>query len=287
MPESLFSTYWYRVANLKPVLRDATIIYRHVYRGQPWYVLKNSLSGRNHRFNATGYVLIGQMDGQRTVQEIWENAGKLSVAAAPTQDEVIYLLGRLHDADLIQSDILPSTVELFRQAQGQPSNSLKQRISNPFSLRFPFWDPDRFLKKWCFLAAPLFTRGAFILWLLVVLSAVAAAVSATRSSVSEADLEAAGLASRRRTGRGIYDRFRARVIFPIRDASGGATGMTGRILGAQGEDTGPKYLNTPQTMLFDKGRTLFLIDKAKSAIRKSGVAVLVEGAEKAPFYAIM
>ena len=53
--------------------------------------------------------------------------------------------------------------------------------------------------------------------------------------------------------------------------------MTGRILGAQGPDTGPKYLNTPQTPLFDKGRTLFLIDKAKTAIRKAGVAVLVEG----------
>ncbi len=98
-----------------------------------------------------------------------------------------------------------------------------------------------------------------------------------KRQIPEADLEAAGLVSRRRTGRGVYDRFRARVIFPIRDASGGATGMTGRILGAQGEDTGPKYLNTPQTPLFDKGRTLFLIDKAKSAIRKAGVAVLVEG----------
>jgi len=98
-----------------------------------------------------------------------------------------------------------------------------------------------------------------------------------RRNTAEADLEAAGLVSRRRSGRGVYDRFRGRVIFPIRDASGGATGMTGRILGAQGEDTGPKYLNTPQTALFDKGRTLFLIDRAKSAIRKSGVAVLVEG----------
>jgi DNA primase len=94
---------------------------------------------------------------------------------------------------------------------------------------------------------------------------------------TEADLEGAGLVSRRRSGRGVYDRFRARVIFPIRDASGGATGMTGRILGPQGEDTGPKYLNTSQTPLFDKGRTLFLIDKAKLAIRKTGVAVLVEG----------
>ena len=98
-----------------------------------------------------------------------------------------------------------------------------------------------------------------------------------RRNIAVEDLEGAGLVSRRRSGRGVYDRLRARVIFPIRDASGGATGMTGRILGAQGEDTGPKYLNTPQTPLFDKGRTLFLIDKAKTAIRKSGVAVLVEG----------
>ena len=98
-----------------------------------------------------------------------------------------------------------------------------------------------------------------------------------RRNIAAADLEGAGLVGRRRSGRGVYDRFRGRVIFPIRDASGGATGMTGRILGAQGEDTGPKYLNTPQTMLFDKGRTMYLIDRAKSAIRKSGLAVLVEG----------
>ncbi len=176
MTESLFSTYWYRVANLKPVLRDAAIISRHVYRGRPWYVLRNSLNGRNHRFNAAAYALIGQMDGRRTVEEIWENAGKLSADAVPTQDEVIRLLGRLHDADLIQTDILPSTVDLFRQAQGQPANSLKQRISNPFSLRFPLCDPDRFLERWGFLAAPIFTRGFFLVWLLIVLTALVAAV---------------------------------------------------------------------------------------------------------------
>ncbi len=106
MPESVFSTYWYRVAKLKPLLRDAAIISRHVYRGQAWYVLRNSLSGRSHRFNAAAYALIGRMNGQRSVQEIWEHSGKLSIDATPTQDEVIRLLGRLHDADLIQSDIL-------------------------------------------------------------------------------------------------------------------------------------------------------------------------------------
>jgi DNA primase len=98
-----------------------------------------------------------------------------------------------------------------------------------------------------------------------------------RRQLSEVDLEAAGLVSRRRSGSGVYDRFRGRIIFPIRDATGGATGLAGRILGPQTSESGPKYLNSPQTLLFDKGRTLYLIDRAKSAIRRTGRAVLVEG----------
>jgi DNA primase len=97
------------------------------------------------------------------------------------------------------------------------------------------------------------------------------------------DLEAAGLVTRRRGGRSAYDRFRGRIIFPIRDASGNSTGLGGRIIGSEkdarqdGRDPGPKYLNSPATLLFDKSRTLYLIDRAKSAIRKQGVAVFVEG----------
>jgi DNA primase len=97
------------------------------------------------------------------------------------------------------------------------------------------------------------------------------------------DLEAAGLVTRRKGGRGAYDKFRGRIIFPIRDASGNATGLGGRIVGSEaaareaGRDPGPKYLNSPATLLFDKSRTLYLIDRAKSAIRKTGVAILVEG----------
>jgi DNA primase len=98
----------------------------------------------------------------------------------------------------------------------------------------------------------------------------------------EADLEGAGLVSRRQGRRGSYDRFRGRIIFPIRDASGNATGLGGRIVGSEGQDAngrerGPKYLNSPATALFDKSRTLYLIDRAKSAIRRQGIAVFVEG----------
>ena len=64
-----------------------------------------------------------------------------------------------------------------------------------------------------------------------------------------------------------------RVTFPIRDQNGHAVGLGGRLL----EGDGPKYLNSPATPLFDKSRTLYLIDKAKGPIRKSGQAVIVEG----------
>jgi DNA primase len=97
------------------------------------------------------------------------------------------------------------------------------------------------------------------------------------------ELEAAGLVTRRQGRRGgAYDRFRGRIIFPIRDASGNATGLGGRIIGTErrapdARDPGPKYLNSPATSLFDKSRTLYLIDRAKGAIRRQGLAVLVEG----------
>jgi DNA primase len=88
------------------------------------------------------------------------------------------------------------------------------------------------------------------------------------------ELVEVGLASPRQGGRGgVYDKFRARVLFPIRDQNGHAVGLGGRLL----EGEGPKYLNSPATPLFDKSRTLYLIDKAKGPIRKSGQAVIVEG----------
>jgi DNA primase len=90
---------------------------------------------------------------------------------------------------------------------------------------------------------------------------------------SDQELTEAGLASPSTRG-GVYDRFRGRIIIPIRDASGRPIGLGGRIMpGAEG----PKYLNSPATALFDKSRTLFAIDLAKTSIRREKLAVIVEG----------
>jgi DNA primase len=82
--------------------------------------------------------------------------------------------------------------------------------------------------------------------------------------------------------RGPYDRFRDRLIFPIRDDRGRVAGIGGRVLpggdapSREGQP-GAKYVNTPQTPVFDKGSLLYGLDRAKDAIRAEGAAVIVEG----------
>ncbi|MEO8539663.1 MAG: DNA primase [bacterium] len=89
----------------------------------------------------------------------------------------------------------------------------------------------------------------------------------------ERDMIAAGLLIESDSGRDPYDRFRGRVMIPIANERGEFIGMGGR--GINGEE--PKYLNSPQTELFDKGRTLFGLHHAAAAIRQTGTAVVVEG----------
>lgn len=87
------------------------------------------------------------------------------------------------------------------------------------------------------------------------------------------DLAAVGLIKERDTG-GWYDAFRDRLIFPIRDVRGRVIGFGGRALA---DDQVPKYLNSPQTELFDKSKTLYALDLAKEEIRRQERALIVEG----------
>lgn len=88
---------------------------------------------------------------------------------------------------------------------------------------------------------------------------------------NQSDLKNAGLL----TGKGDKDLFRGRVLLTLADSAGRPIGFTGRILS---EDAfGPKYLNSPQSLIYDKSRHIYGLHLAKNAIRKTGVAVLVEG----------
>jgi DNA primase len=98
--------------------------------------------------------------------------------------------------------------------------------------------------------------------------------AATRKFSAEL-LETAGLALRREGGDGFYDRFRGRLMFPIGDEQGRVVGFSARIL-TDAKDQ-PKYVNSPETPIFQKGRILFALDKAKRGIIEEKYAVVCEG----------
>ena len=101
-----------------------------------------------------------------------------------------------------------------------------------------------------------------------------------RNIADEPTLRQSGLFSWKEQGDGgqgpLYDRFRKRVMFPISNESGRVIAFTARTL-ETGEKAGPKYINSPETPLYQKGSVLFNLDKAKMAIRKMEFALLVEG----------
>ncbi|WP_127127227.1 DNA primase [Georgenia sp. SYP-B2076] len=90
---------------------------------------------------------------------------------------------------------------------------------------------------------------------------------------TEAELTASGLVSQ--GNRGVYDRFRGRLVWPIRDVTGETIGFGARRLFE--DDQGPKYLNTPETVLYKKSQVLYGLDLAKRAIAKERKVVVVEG----------
>jgi len=92
----------------------------------------------------------------------------------------------------------------------------------------------------------------------------------------EEDILAAGLIVKSNDG-GYYDRFRGRIIFPINDAFGNTVAFTGRILPILEKEETPKYVNSPETIVYSKSRILFGLDKAKLEIKKRNYTILVEG----------
>jgi putative peptide zinc metalloprotease protein len=172
MSEALFSPSWYRVATLAPRLRSHAQLHRHQYRGQIWYVLQDRSNERFHRFSPAAYAFIGLMDGQRTVQDIWELASTKLGDDAPTQPEVVQLLSQLHAADVLQCDIPPDIAELLHRHERTQQKKWQRRLMSIFAWQFPLFDPERLLQTFVSLVRPFFGWGGALLWLCIVIPAV-------------------------------------------------------------------------------------------------------------------
>jgi putative peptide zinc metalloprotease protein len=175
MDRSFFSSSWYRVADLKPRIRQHISIHRQVFRRRVWYVLQDHQSGQFHSLSPTANLMLCLMDGRRTVGEIWEAAGR-KTDDPPTQDETVEFLAQLHAADLLQGEIPPDFDEMATRSARASQRRMLQQLRSPMALRIPLFDPDRLLNLTMSFIRPIFTRLGFVAWLATVLAGLILAV---------------------------------------------------------------------------------------------------------------
>lgn len=108
------------------------------------------------------------MDGWRTVHQIWEQVNTLLGDDAPTQDDIVQLLGQLHRIDALQTNVSPDVQEIFRRGEEQEQQQRWRQIKNPLGVRLPLIDPDRFLDRTLPYLRFIFSKGFALLWFVVV-----------------------------------------------------------------------------------------------------------------------
>lgn len=172
MARNLFSSSWHSVADLKPRLVPQSRTYRHVYRGQVWFVIQDKSGGKYHRLTPAAHTIVNLMDGKNTVRSIWERANETSDGDACTQNEVVDLLVHLHEANLLQADAAADSAAQLESYRKKRRATVKQWLMNPMSLKIPLLDPNDFLSKWVSLGGWFFSRIGAFAWLAVVLPAV-------------------------------------------------------------------------------------------------------------------
>ena len=174
--DSLFSANWFRVAQLHPQLGGHVQVRRQSSRDALWYVFTDTASGRQHRLNDIAYQFAGRCTGRHTTNEIWEALlGKLG-DHAPSQEEIIHLIGQLSENGMLQVDKLSDVETLFDRHDERAS---KQRHSamNPLSFRINLFNPENLLRRLDGVAQQLFRSWVLGLWILIVGLALISAVA--------------------------------------------------------------------------------------------------------------
>lgn len=161
----MYSPLWHRVENLRLSLKPQAEIARQVVRGEVWFVARDRITNRAHRFSIGVYAVVMRMNGARTLDQIWREVADEFGEDAPSQDQIIQLIGSLHSFDLLHVDRAIDVEELAERADRARKGQLRQRFQNPLYFRTSLFDPNRFLDRTVHLVRPLFSRFGFVLWL--------------------------------------------------------------------------------------------------------------------------
>jgi putative peptide zinc metalloprotease protein len=166
-----FSESWYRIADLRPRLRATVQIYRQHYRGHRWYIVQDPSSNQYFRLNSPVYRFVGLLDGRRTVAEVWKTCNEQYGDEAPTQGEVIQIMGQLYSGNLIHAEMPPDAEGLFKRYQTRVKREVQGYLTNLLFIRIPLFDPDRILDELLPAARWVFSPTGLVLLLALVCTA--------------------------------------------------------------------------------------------------------------------
>ncbi|MDH3585337.1 MAG: PqqD family protein, partial [Phycisphaerae bacterium] len=159
-----FSENWHRVDKLKPRLLSSIRNFRQQFRGRMWHVLADPANNQYFRLDAPAYYFIGLLDGRRTIAEAWDSSNTAFGDSAPTQGEVIRLLGQLYTSNLLHADLPPDAQQMFSRYHKRVTREVRGYLSNFLFVRVPLFDPNRILNNWVHLMGWMFGPIGMILW---------------------------------------------------------------------------------------------------------------------------
>lgn len=151
-----FSESWHRVRGSRPRLRAGARVVGQTHRGRRWFVVQDPTAGQYFRLSEPAYRLVALLDGRRTVAQAWSQLEGVMGEAAPTQAEVVQVLGQLHDGNLLTGEPGADAQAQDRRARRRARRELRGRLANLLFLRVPLVDPDAWLGRWAPLVAWLF-----------------------------------------------------------------------------------------------------------------------------------
>ncbi|MCP4260812.1 MAG: hypothetical protein GY774_25290 [Planctomycetes bacterium] len=175
-----FHEAWYRVADLHPRLLSGVRIYKQYFRGQMWYVLENPSNNQYSRISDEAYRFIGLLDGRRTVSEGWRICNEQLGDSAPTQGEVIQLLGQLYSVNLLYADLPPDSESLFNRYRKRVGREVRGQLMNLLFIKIPLIDPDHFLDRWVGIVGRLFSWVGLILWSILIVTGLSFVINNIR-----------------------------------------------------------------------------------------------------------
>ncbi len=165
--DSLFSPNWFRVADLHPQLGGHVQVRRQPSRNVLWYVFSDTASGRQHRLNDIAYQFAGRCNGSHTTNQIWEALLEKLGDDAPSQEDIIRLIGQLAEGGMLHVERLSDVEALFERHEARASKQRRSAL-NPLSFRLNLFNPDKLLRRLDGVSQQLFRSWVLGLWSLIV-----------------------------------------------------------------------------------------------------------------------